>query len=123
LRHEQGHFDITGLVARDLARRVLALSLDADVVAALRDSGNSSIQRLRYVQGVFRRSVAGFGRDASQLLAQLQTDPATGRDGLYDRQTRHGQDRAAQATWNNRLARLQAGNEDFALFLAMSGVI
>lgn len=123
LQHEQGHFDIVGLIARDLARKVLDLSLDATVVAALRDSGTTPAQHLNYVQQQFQSDIRSYGQQASDLSSRLQTHPVTGQDGLYDRQTGHSQNAAAQTLWNNRLARIKNSGDNFELLLRMEGVL
>jgi len=123
LLHEQGHYDITGLIARDLARKILDLSLDATVVESLRGAGNSPIQHLRYVQQQYQTSINEFGRQATALMNRLQTDPVTGSDGIYDVQTNHGINKTAQMTWNNRFQRIKGADENFELCLALEGII
>lgn len=123
LRHEQGHYDITGLVARDLASSLLDLSLDEQVVAALKDSGTSRTDHMRYAQREFQKSVDAYGRQARELLGRLQTNPATRSDGIYDRQTQHGLNQAAQTMWDNRLASLKRSSDSFRLALSMAGVL
>lgn len=123
LRHEQGHLDITGLVASDLAGKLLDLSLDASVVAAQKGAGNTSVQHLRFAQQQLQRSVDQFGAEARALLAKLQTNPTTGADGIYDKQTQHGQNANAQATWDARFAHAKRGTENFGLSLAMAGLV
>jgi hypothetical protein len=123
LAHEQGHCDITGLVARDLARKVWDLELDVGMVSSLKDAGATAAQHARYAQQQLRKSVNEAGRSATSLLAKLQSDPTTGGDGIYDIQTNHGLNQGAQATWNSRLARARQLNEDFGLYLAVAGVV
>jgi len=123
LRHEQGHYDITGLIARDLIRKVLDLSFSVDVVAALRDSGNTPAEHRNYVTRQFQRDINRFGTEANTLLARLQTNPATHADGIYDQQTNHGLNTTAQQQWNNRIQRVMGANEHFELWLRMEGII
>ena len=120
--HEQGHYDFTGLIARDLIRSVLNLSADASVVSVLRDAGNTPADHLRYVGRQFTADIARLGREANALLARLNTDPATGRDGLYDTQTNHGDTTAAQDAWNERLSRTKSGDVNFGLHLMLEGI-
>lgn len=75
LAHEQGHYDITGLVARDMIRDL----------RALRAASTAALQR--DVQAIIRRADA---------LADRLT-------ALYDQQTNHGRDRARQARWDQLL--------------------
>ena len=123
LRHEQGHYDITGLVARDLIRKVLDLSFSVDVVAALRDSGNTPAEHRNYMVRQYQTDITRFGGEANALLGRLQTNPATHADGLYDVQTNHSQNAMGQQAWNNRLQRVMSGNEHFELWLRMEGII
>jgi hypothetical protein len=122
LRHEQGHYDITGLVARDLASNVLDLSLEASVVAAMKDAGRNEAERLRYVQRQFQTSVNDYGRQAADLLNRLQTNPTTHRDGIYDVQTQHGVNAAAQSRWESLFARVKTSGTSFRLALALMGI-
>jgi hypothetical protein len=75
LAHEQGHYDITGLVARDMIRDLRGLR--AASTAALG----------REVQAIIRRADA---------LADRLTI-------LYDEQTNHGRNRAKQEKWEQLL--------------------
>lgn len=122
LRHEQGHYDITGLIARDLANNLLDVSLDAGVVASLLEAGKTVAEHMRYVQGRFQQSFDDYSREANALLAKLQTNPQTHADGIYDTQTQHGLNQAAQTVWDDRFAQLKRSNASFALALALAGV-
>jgi hypothetical protein len=123
LRHEQGHYDITGLVARDLAIGILDLSLDTDAVAAMAGAGNSTADHQRYAQREFQRAIDDLGRQATLLLNRLQTDPITRADGVYDRQTQHGRDRAAQLRWDSLFSQAKLSTQPFRLMLSMAGVL
>ncbi len=123
LVHEQGHYDITGLIARDLVRSVLNLEWDEAVVASLRGTGNSPQQHQRWVQQQFQNSINELSTHANRLLARLQTDPATGNDGIYDQQTNHGLNAAPQGEWTARLQRVASANDSLELFLIMAGVL
>jgi hypothetical protein len=122
LRHEQGHYDITGLVARDLASNLLDLSLDADVVASMLDAGKTAAEHKRYVQRRFQQSFDDYSGEAKALLARLQTNPMTHADGIYDTQTQHGLNQVAQAAWDDRFAQMKRSNASFALCLTLAGV-
>ena len=123
LQHEQGHFDITGLIARDLISKVLDLSLDVAVVAALRDAGTTPSAHQRYVTQQFQADINRFAQEANALGAQLQTNPATHADGLYDVQTNHSQNTAVQQAWNTRLQAIKSSNQSFELALRLEGLI
>jgi hypothetical protein len=123
LQHEQGHYDITALIARDWISKVLDLSFGVDTVASLNDSGKTANDHLRYVFHQFEREITQFKSDADTLMARLQTDPTTGQEGLYDSQTNHSQNTAGQQIWNTHLQRIKAGNDSFELSLRLEGVI
>ncbi len=123
LQHEQGHYDITGLIARDLIRKILDLSLDVVVIGAMQAAGNSPQQHQNFAVQRFRSYIDTYVKEASDLGAKLQTNPVTGADGIYDVQTNHSQNTTGQAAWNARLARIKAGDENFELNLAMEGII
>ena len=75
LNHEQGHFDITGLVARDMARQIL----------------RARAQSLNELQRQVRRLIARYNNLADRLTNQ------------YDRQTDHGRNQASQRKWNDQI--------------------
>jgi hypothetical protein len=120
LPHEQGHLDITGLIARDLTGKVLDLSIDASVVQTLKEAGNTAQSRLNYVARRFQQSFAQFNQRAQTLMSRLQSNG--GVDGIYDQQTNHGQNTTAQTRWNNLFHRVKSGGDDFDFSLALSGI-
>ncbi len=123
LLHEQGHFDITGLIARDLIGKVLDLSFDQSVIAVCIGSGDTANSQLRYVTRLFQADVTRFGQEARDLLARLNTNPNTQADGLYDSQTNHGLNATAQRTWNDRIRRIKASNDSLELMLRIEGLL
>jgi len=123
LRHEQGHYDITGLIARDLIRKILDLSLDVVIIGAMQGAGNTPQQHQNFAVRRLQSSINTYVQEANALSAKLQTDPTTRADGIYDVQTNHGQNGNGQAAWNTRLQRMKAGDEDFELNLAMEGIV
>jgi hypothetical protein len=123
LQHEQGHYDITALIARDWICKVLDLSLSVDFVAVLKGSGSTAKDHLHYVSRHFQAEIGTFTNDADNLMARLQGDPAAGRDGLYDADTNHGQNPARQREWNNVLQVIKNGEAGFELSLWARGLI
>jgi hypothetical protein len=105
LRHEQGHFDITGLIARDLCRNLMSIEMDQDIIAIDRNlPARPSAGRLlqagdAYVKGEVDR----YGREANALSARLQSHYEAGVlvDGLYDVETQHSQNALGQSKWND----------------------
>jgi len=70
LRHEQGHYNITFLVARELCRQLLELEWDSSVLTAVGESSSQQIMhRLR--------------TDADQLIHNAQEE-VTRLNDLYD---------------------------------------
>ena len=123
LIHEQGHYNITGLVARTVIQRVLDLSYDAGLIEVVIAAGNTANSRMQYVQQQFQTNITRFGQEANAAMARLQTNPVTQQDGLYDVQTGHGLTTAGQSAWNARISRAMSGNDDFLLLLAMEGLL
>jgi hypothetical protein len=105
LRHEQGHFDITGLIARDLCRCLMSIGISRDIIAIDRTlpSNPTDNQLLRAAHDFISRQVTRCGEQASALLDRLQSRRENGVlvDGLYDRETQHGEVALAQQKWNN----------------------
>lgn len=88
----------------------------------LAEAGKTGAEHLRYVQRQFQKSIDDYGRQATDLLNKVQTNPTTHRDGVYDVQTQHGQNLAAQTRWDGRLAQTKASGASFRLALAMAGI-
>ena len=82
LSHEQGHFDIAGLVAWELYRAILATR--APSVTALSERINAHVERA--------------GRKLHALSG------SDGEDGKYDKETRHGLDAAEQKRWKDLIS-------------------
>jgi hypothetical protein len=105
LRHEQGHFDITGLVARDLCRDLMSIEISQDIIAIDRTLPNnpSANQLLRAAHEYIRHEVDRCSQQARASLARLQSRRENGLlvDGLYDQETQHGQVLLAQQKWND----------------------
>jgi hypothetical protein len=89
LQHEQGHYDIVALLGRDLFEELTGW--------------NSSSPPKRYrketdLKDAANRVLRGYRRLAAHLAGSSSTD------GVYDKQTNHGQDSTAQDKWNKALA-------------------
>ena len=121
LRHEQGHFDITGLIARDLCRDLMSIEMSQDIIAIGRDlpPRPSAGQLLRAGHAYVQSQVDRCGREATALSNRLQSHYEAGVlvDGLYDVETQHSQNLLAQGKWNDmfRFAR----DNDTSLSLTM----
>ena len=88
LRHEQGHFDIIGLLAREWHR----------TLQKLRANSEEQLKTL-------------MRREERRILAKGEHyDPVSG-DGLYDRETDHGQNRGKQKEGNQRPRRLKSSGK------------
>ena len=87
LKHEQGHYDITALLMRDL---------DTDLTALLQ-RGQTFPTRRDLVQ-----AVDNLKQPAVALVNRLQSTLTS--DGVYDRQTQHGTLATAQQRWDAAFA-------------------
>lgn len=81
LKHEQGHFDITGLVAWELYRALMALR--AATASDLSDLLQENVDR------------------AQVKLAALSGSETDGTEGKYDIETKHGTDAKEQKRWDD----------------------
>ena len=102
LQHEQGHYDITGLITRDFVRDVLNLAIDVSLANRRGLAGGP----LRWATQEMMAKITAIKQESDRLTAKLQTLPGSTQDGLYDHLTKHGRDRHAQATWDRRLFNL-----------------
>lgn len=80
LQHEQGHFEITALLVRQMDRELSALLTQSY-------SGQSDLEN----------AVAAIRDPLAQVIADLQSTAAA--DGTYDVSTNHGLDAGNQAKW------------------------
>ncbi len=105
LRHEQGHFDITGLIARDLCRCLMSISISRDIIAIDRTlpSNPTENQLLRTAHQFISGEITRCSSEASALMTRLQSRRENGVlvDGLYDQETQHGAVALAQQKWND----------------------
>jgi hypothetical protein len=112
LLHEQGHFDITGLVARDFAAKLLEMNIPTEDVV---DELNRSIpfdDKMRHLNTKLQTKVDDARREADALLDLLQTTQL-GDDGEYDKDTEHGENKANQRQWNCCFHRVKTTNLNF----------
>ena len=98
LAHEQGHFDITGLIARDLARRLLELRVYGP---ELRDA-NDLRAACRAVEQKMRR--------VRDRVDALWTALQNGGESIYDTDTGHGTNESGQREWSAMLKHVKMHN-------------
>ena len=89
LQHEQGHYDILALLGRDLFDELTGW--------------NSSNPPKRFrkqtdLKDAANRTLRGYKSLAAKLAG------SSSADGVYDKQTNHGQDAKAQEKWDKALA-------------------
>jgi hypothetical protein len=88
LKHEQGHYDIVALVARDLYNELTGWETPK---APKRFKKETDL----------KNAADRLGRQARALAARLSG--TTSSVGEYDKQTKHGQDQQAQDKWDKML--------------------
>jgi hypothetical protein len=89
LRHEQGHYDIVALLARDLYNELTGW--------------NSAKPPKRFRKDAdLKRAVERWRRGTKSLVAHV--GGAGENVGVYDKQTNHGQDAKAQGGWDKSFA-------------------
>jgi hypothetical protein len=111
LAHEQGHFDITGLIARDFTRRLLDLRVYGH---ELIDANNLSA-----ANNALDKKVAQVRKRMHALWEFLQG----GEDDLYDTDTLHGTNEAGQREWSALLHHVKLLNVGFEEALIARGFI
>jgi len=115
LAHEQGHFDITGLIARDLAATLLDLQLEpkkleAEMTAPAANPAEheAKVQRVNRMWKVAMNKAV----DRAQALARKLNNTYT-TEGLYDFDTSHGTDRDSQKEWDRLLQHVKLTYANF----------
>ncbi|MCI0429450.1 MAG: hypothetical protein L0210_02755 [Rhodospirillales bacterium] len=115
LAHEQGHFDITGLIARDLAATLLDLQLDpkkleAEMTAPAANPAEheAKVQRVNRMWKVAMNKAV----DRAQALARKLNNTYS-TEGLYDLDTSHGTDRDSQTEWDRMLQHVKLTYANF----------
>lgn len=96
LAHEQGHFDITGLIARDLARRLLELRVYGP---ELRDAND-----IRAANRALEQKMRRVLDRVDALWTALQNG---GAEDIYDTDTEHGLNESGQREWSAMLKRVR----------------
>jgi hypothetical protein len=101
LEHEQGHFEITGLVARDLCVSLLNLELSDAVAGAMRGVGTSASAKLTYARTQLAADAREVSRRATTFFRWIENTQVSGvvQEGQYERDTNHGMNRIAQTRW------------------------
>ena len=107
LKHEQGHYDIVALIARDLFNELTGW-----------DSGKTP-KRFRK-QTDLKTAADRLVRQAKSLAARLSGTSSS--VGVYDKQTKHGQDTKAQEQWDKALETARAGGSRLMTGLSVFGV-
>jgi hypothetical protein len=113
LRHEQGHYNITFLVGRQLCRRLLELEWDSAVLTAVGESSPNQItNRLR--------------TDADELSRNAQTE-STRLNRLYDDSARGAKDANgtinpnAQNRWDQIISHSIQNDTGLSLLIEIAG--
>jgi hypothetical protein len=107
LKHEQGHYDIVALVARDLYRELTGWNSAKPPKRFRKDTDlTSAANRLR--------------RNAESLVRRL--GGAGQQVGVYDNETNHGLDTKAQEKWDKGLAAARSSGSRLATALTGQGV-
>jgi hypothetical protein len=96
LKHEQGHYDITALLGRDVYNALIALIPNTYASGQGEAAAAAEINKIKNV-------------------GQPMSD-------LYDAQTKNGTDAAQQAAWNGYISTAFAGSGSFLSVLAQNGI-
>jgi hypothetical protein len=126
LEHEQGHYDIAGLLLRDFLYNVLNdASMDRAVVEILTSAGNTAGSRMAYMRNKAGNEIqAAWTRlQALQILVDAPDGPNGEHRGLYERDTNHSRNRAGQARWTRMLRYARTTNTTLAMTLFLFGVV
>ena len=126
LEHEQGHYDIAGLLLRDFLYKVLNdASMDQRVVEILTSAGNTAGSRMAYMRSEARKKIeaAWTRRQTLHTLVDAPDGPNGVHRGLYERDTEHSRNRAGQARWTRMLRYARTTNTTLAMTLFFFGVV
>lgn len=105
LKHEQGHYDIVALIARDLFQELTGWESGRSPKRFRKETDlTTAADRLR--------------RQATSLAARLSGTASS--VGVYDKQTKHGQDTKAQEQWDKALE--AARSKGTRLMAGLSGL-
>jgi hypothetical protein len=123
LKHEQGHFDITGLIARDLAAALLDLKLDRkkmdEIMLAPAANPNEFYEKTQRFANLWQAAIRKHVDHAKALAAKLNNTFTA--EGLYDFDTSHGADRDFQKDWDALLLHVRMHNLNFEQTLIKRG--
>jgi hypothetical protein len=107
LRHEQGHYDIVALCARDLYNELTGWNSDSRPKRFRRETD-------------LKRAVDALPRASRRLAAYIGGAGQT--VGVYDTQTTHGSDAKAQEKWDKALAAARASGTKLTSALGGLGI-
>jgi len=97
LEHEQGHFDIIGLIFREMVEQLLDLRID-DVRFHTTDEA-----AINEAKEEIRQQGDAIARRGHALLEHIDIG-----EGLYEKDTDHGMDKDGQSSWNKVIAATKA---------------
>ena len=127
LLHEQGHFDIQGLLARDMAARLLDIHIEEkELNKKINAEFARSIpleERIRHLDRLVRARVTQLETRTSALVDLLQDNQQSGTEGIYDADTEHGTNNAEQRRWSKLLGQTKASTGSFEATLLRHGLI
>ncbi|HEY8256193.1 MAG TPA: hypothetical protein VIG08_00900 [Gemmatimonadales bacterium] len=107
LKHEQGHYDIVALIARDLFNELTGWETP------------KAPKRFKK-QTDLKTAADRLGRQAKALAARLSGTASS--VGVYDTQTKHGQDTQAQDKWDKALEAARSKGSRVMAGLSVLGV-
>jgi hypothetical protein len=123
LNHEQGHFDIQGLLARDLAIKLLDFHIDKKVLADILNNRAASWEdKVKRLDRIVRDHMRQVQQRFKELDGMLQDD-ALGNEGIYDADTEHGADAAEQRRWDSLLRHVKMSTVLFEDELIKRGML
>ena len=124
LKHEQGHFDITGLVARDLCRDLMSIEYDEMVLQCATEAGKTKATLNAYVKKVLGEDTKRAMDDAKAMMELLGGRAIQGgghTDGQYDDDTNHSQNAVGQQKWNDILQYSRLNDTSLKLTMMIFG--
>lgn len=123
LNHEQGHFDIQALLARDVATKLLNFHIESKTISGiLQNKSATNEDKSSRLHRIIEGQIDIAKKKMNKLVSVLQDDEL-GQEGIYDKDTEHGRNEDEQRNWDILIRYVKMTNVMFEDELVRRGML
>ena|SRR5215813_5055677 len=123
LNHEQGHFDIQALLARDVATKLLNFHIESKTISGiLQNKSATEEDKSSRLHRIINDQIDIARQKMNKLVSVLQDDEL-GQEGIYDKDTEHGRNEDEQRNWDILIRYVKMTNVMFEDELVRRGML